>query len=136
MKENFLLLKKYCEKEKFKGWDPYDGLNSRFFQSLSIKNYDIARLIWIQLFKRNPINLRKLFLIDKEYNAKGISLLLRGYCNLFKINKNSFFGNSEDLYKKIVLLADILIKNESKGYSGSCWGYNFDWQARRLFFFS
>ncbi|MDB4859561.1 delta-aminolevulinic acid dehydratase [Candidatus Marinimicrobia bacterium] len=135
MKENFLLLKKYCEKEKFKGWDPYDGLNSRFFQSLPIKNYDIARLIWIQLFKRNPINLRKLFLIDKEYNAKGISLLLRGYCNLFKINQNSFFGKSEDIYKKIILLADILIKNESKGYSGSCWGYNFDWQARRLFFF-
>ena len=86
MKDNFLLLKKYCEKEKFKGWDPYDGLNSRFFQSLPIKNYDIARLIWIQLFKRNPINLRNLFLIDKAYNAKGISLLLSGYCNLFNIN--------------------------------------------------
>jgi NagD protein len=22
---------------------------------------------------------------------------------------------------------------QSKGYSGACWGYNFDWQARRLF---
>ena len=24
---------------------------------------------------------------------------------------------------------------QSKGYSGACWGYNFDWQARRLFLF-
>ena len=30
--ESFIKLKNYCEEENFKGWDPYDGLNSRFFQ--------------------------------------------------------------------------------------------------------
>ena len=29
----------------------------------------------------------------------------------------------------------MLISLQSKGYSGACWGYNFDWQARRLFLF-
>jgi len=29
----------------------------------------------------------------------------------------------------------LLISLQSKGYSGACWGYNFDWQARRLFLF-
>ena len=24
---------------------------------------------------------------------------------------------------------------KAEGYSGACWGYNFDWQARRLFLF-
>ena len=28
-----------------------------------------------------------------------------------------------------------MIHLQSKGYSGACWGYNFDWQARRLFLF-
>src|SRR5690606_36860652 len=27
-------------------------------------------------------------------------------------------------------LADLLIKIKNEGYSGGCWGYNFDWQAR------
>ena len=26
---SFNKLKTYCEKEQFKGWDPYDGLNSK-----------------------------------------------------------------------------------------------------------
>ena len=31
---SFRLLKEYCENEGFKGWDPYDGLNSKVFQAL------------------------------------------------------------------------------------------------------
>lgn len=27
-------LKKYCEKEQFIGWDPYDGLNSKLFHAI------------------------------------------------------------------------------------------------------
>ena len=45
-------LKDYCEKEQFKGWDPYDGLNSRIFQALPFfKNSAICRLAVIQFFK-------------------------------------------------------------------------------------
>ena len=73
--ESLKKLKTYCEKENFKGWDPYDGLNSKIFQATPIKNWDIARLIWIQGFKRSPINFRKLFLVEKQYNSKGIALL-------------------------------------------------------------
>lgn len=36
---------------------------------------------------------------------------------------------------RIEELAELLISLQSKGYSGACWGYNFDWQARRLFLF-
>ena len=134
--KSFISLKHYCEKEEFKGWDPYDGLNSKFFNSIPIKNWDIARLLWIQLFKRSPINLRKLFLVQKDYNPKAIALLLSGYCNLYTISKESdIFGSSEDIKKTINYLSELLISLQSKGYSGACWGYNFDWQARRLFYF-
>jgi len=131
----FLTLKKYCENENYKGWDPFDGLNSRIFQSTPLKNWKLARLAWIQAFKRNPVNLRKLLLIPKEHNSKGIGLFLTGYCNLYKIAKTGdyFFGTKEELLSTISRLADLLISLQSKGYSGACWGYNFDWQNRVFF---
>ena len=134
---SFLQLKSYCEKEQYKGWDPFDGLNSKVFQALPLKHWDVARLAWIQGFKRSPINFRKLFLVPKEHNAKGIALFLSGYCNLFHIAEkgNLKFGTKEEIIGHIVELADLLLKMQNKNYNGACWGYNFDWQARRLFLF-
>ena len=78
-------LKSYCESEQFKGWDPYDGLNSKVFQALPfLKNSALCRLVVIQGFKRSPINFRKIAMVPKDYNAKGIGLFLQGYCNLYK----------------------------------------------------
>lgn len=131
-------LKEYCEKERFKGWDPYDGLNSRVFQSLPfLKRSALCRLIVIQGFKRSPVNLRPLALVPKEYNAKGIGLFLQGYCNLYKAcdSVEGEYGSKEELLCRINELAELLVSLQSKGYSGACWGYNFDWQARRLFLF-
>ena len=135
-------LQHYCEKEHYKGWDPYDGLNSLVFRSLpGLKHSAICRLVVIQGFKRFPINLRRLALVKKDYNPKGIALLLNGYCNLLELVKDvperaSAFGNEASLLHKIHHLADLLISLQSHGdYHGACWGYNFDWQARRVFFF-
>ena len=134
---SFKKLKTYCEAENFKGWDPYDGLNSKVFQALPFKHWDLARLAWIQAFKRNPINLRPLFAVPKQHNAKGIGLFLSGYCKLYQLacNDNSAFGTKTELLERITDLANLLLSMQSKGYSGACWGYNFDWQARRLFLF-
>ena len=136
--DNLFQLKSFVEQEKFKGWDPYDGLNSKVFKATPLQRWDIARLAWIQMFKLNPINLRGLLLIQKEYNSKGIALFLTGYCNLFKYwqqTSDPKFGIEEDIFEKIHYLSDLLINLQSIGYAGACWGYNFDWQARRLFLF-
>jgi hypothetical protein len=125
--ESFEKLKKYCENEDFKGWDPYDGLNSKLFQALPFKHSRFFRLAWIQLFKRNPINLRSLVGIKKDYNAKGIGLFLHSYCLLYKSEPDP------KLLDKIKYLSKLLISLKSEGYSGACWGYNFDWQARAFF---
>lgn len=135
--ESFQRLQNYIEYQGFKGWDPYDGLNSKLFQATPLKHWDLARLAWIQGFKRSPINLRKPLLVPKEYNAKGIGLLLSGYCNLYHLatKGNEQLGTCDELLSKIVFLADLLLELQNKNYSGACWGYNFDWQARRLFLF-
>jgi len=136
---SFLALKSYCEAENFKGWDPYDGLNSKLFQKTPLKKLALARLVLIQTFKRSPFNLRKLFLVPKQHNAKGIALFLNGYSNIYEaIVKEEYIiegFSKEHCLTNINYLAKLLIEMKSNNYSGACWGYNFDWQVRRLFLF-
>lgn len=144
--ESFDRLRAYCEAEDFAGWDPYDGLKSKVAHALlPLKHSAILRLCIIQGFKRCPINLRRLAMVPKEHNAKGIGLFLQGYVNLYKIVKSQKtkvegLGSEEDILQKIMYLADMLLEMRSDKmfpgeYHGACWGYNFDWQARRLFLF-
>lgn len=142
VKESFDRLRTYCETENYKGWDPYDGLNSKLAHAiLPLKHSAILRLCIIQGFKRCPINLRPFALVAKEHNAKGIGLFLQGYCNLYRLVKSQKtnaeeFGCVNEILECINYLADLLISMKSVGdYHGACWGYNFDWQARRLFLF-
>ena len=123
----FNKLLKYVENENFRGWDPYDGLSSKVFKSLFLDRFFIFRLIFIQFFKRSPINFRKILFVQKGYNSKGLALFISSYCNLYKMNAKKKY------YDKIFYLIDKLYENEVKTYSGSCWGYNFDWQARAFF---
>ncbi len=125
---SFLQLQAYVEQEEFKGWDPYDGLNSSFFQTVPLLNRSrLLRLIWIQTFKRCPFNLRKLFGVKKGYNAKGLALFLSGYCKWYQYHK------SKEIKEKIHFLSAKLLQLQSQGWSGACWGYNFDWQARAFY---
>lgn len=135
---SFNRLRTYCEKEDFKGWDPFDGLNSKVFQALPFKHWAFARLVWIQGFKRSPINFRRMLLVPKVYNSMGIALFLSGYSNIYKAQQiagTEIFGKQQDVLDKINYLADLLISLQSKDFSGACWGYSFDWQARLLFLF-
>ncbi len=128
IENSFARLEAFCRAEGYQGFDPFDGLNSRLFQSVPvIKNTAAARLVLIQLVKRSPANFRRLLLIDKDYNPKGLALFLSGYSNLYKKNKNP------DTLETIKFLAGKLIELRSENVSGSGWGYNFDWQARAFF---
>jgi len=125
--ESLERLKRYCENNDFKGWDPYDGLNSRVFSLLPFKCFKIARIYWIQLLKRSPFNLRRLFFVEKGYNPKALSLFISGYVNLYNTYKKP------EHKEKIIYLADKLFDMRSRGFSSHCWGYNFDWQSRAFF---
>lgn len=128
VEKSFEKLEEYCKKENFKGWDPYDGLNSHLFESIPfISKSQIARLIWIQTFKRSPINFRKIAGIKKDYNPKGLGLFLSSYCNMYSKNLNPAYLD------QIQFFSQKLIELQNTQWSGSCWGYNFDWQARAFF---
>lgn len=117
----------HCESQNFNGWDPYDGLNSWIIQKTFLGKSRIFRLAWIQLFKRNPINLRTIFGIKKEHNPKGLGLFLIGYCNLYSKAAQAQY------LSKIEFLSSKLLELQSTGFSGACWGYNFDWQSRAFY---
>ena len=126
-KRSFQKLSDFCSSENYSGWDPYDGLNSWIIQNTPLGKSNFFRLAWIQLFKRNPINFRNFFGIKKEYNPKGLGLFLTGYCNLYNTEPK------EEYLQKINFLSSKILDLKSNGYSGACWGYNFDWQARAFY---
>ena len=55
----------------WRGYDPYDGLNSPLARVLPGK---FARQAWTQLHRRSPINLRPLCGIEPTLNAKTLAL--------------------------------------------------------------
>lgn len=126
---SFLELQKYCKQEGYKGWDPYDGLSSKVFQAMPLlPQKRITRLMWIQFIKKIPLNLRPVLKIEKGYNPKGIALFISGYskiCHLENLREESL--------EQIKFLADKVISLRTPGFSGNCWGYNFDWESRAFF---
>ncbi len=121
-------LTSYCKSEAFRGYDPYDGLNSSFFQALPlISESRLARLAWIQLFKRSPLNIRPVVGIKKEYNPKALGLFLSGYCNLYKMSPE------EEYLKMINFFSSKIEEVVNCNYSGASWGYNFPWQAKAFY---
>ncbi len=128
IEQSFIKLKNYCTSESFKGFDPYDGLNSTLFHAIPfISKNRLARLAWVQLFKRLSVNLRPVAGIKKDYNAKALGLFLSGYCNLY--NKLS----DQEYIDKINFFLGLLSSLVNRSYSGACWGYNFDWQSKAFF---
>jgi rhamnogalacturonyl hydrolase YesR len=119
-------LRQFIEQEDFKGYDPYDALNSPIVRFLSFSQ-TYLRIGFIQALKKAPLNLRPLLLINKGHNPKGLGLFLWGYAKLYQIEKRP------EYLEKIRYLLGLLNSLKNSGYSGHCWGYNFDWQSRAFF---
>ena len=119
-------LQNYIEKERFAGYDPYDALNSPIVRFLSFSQ-TYLRIGFIQALKKTPLNPRPILLIDKGHNPKGLGLFLWGYVKLYQIEKKP------EYLQEIRYLLGLLNSLKSNGYSGHCWGYNFDWQSRAFF---
>jgi rhamnogalacturonyl hydrolase YesR len=119
-------LRSFIEHEGFKGYDPYDALNSPILKTLSL-NQKYLRIAFIQALKKLPVNLRPFLGIKKDYNPKGLGLFLWGYAKLYEIEKNPVYLD------RINRILELLNETKSKGFSGNCWGYNFDWQSRAFY---
>lgn len=110
----------YVERQEYKGYDPYDTLNSvipfRWFGRW-------GEVIATQVQKRNPINIRPLLGIRKGYNPKAMGLFLHAYSLL----QRRF--PERDYSGRLRFLFDWLNTNRSPGFTNACWGYNFGWST-------
>lgn len=108
----------FVEREDFKGYDPYDYLNSwipfRWFGKW-------GQAIPIQIGKLNPLNIRPLMGVKKEENPKGLGLLLQAYCNLYESKREfKYLEKAKYLFERLLVL-------RSANHEHYCWGYNFVW---------
>lgn len=113
-------LYRYIKQEEYGGWDLFDGLNSKVFRLFPLYQSELLRLAWIQFFKRSPVNFRRITIVPKGYNAKGLALFASGLIRMGKVDEAK-------------MLLDMLEGMTCSGYAGISWGYNFDWQARAFY---
>ena len=107
LREIWHRLGEFCAAREWRGYDPYDGLNSPLARLLPGKR---ARQVWTQLHKRSPINLRPLCGIKPQLNSTAVALFAMGS------------GDER--------LLDLLgtLRTPEGG-----WGYPFGWQSRAFY---
>jgi len=110
-----------AEEQDYGGYSKFDALNSRFLMSLTLDNKWL-RLIFTQIVKELPFNVRPLLRVKRSRNPKGIALFARAYFSLYqKTNEIEYLEKGESLIRW-------LLENPSPGCNNLCWGYNFVWQ--------
>jgi hypothetical protein len=117
-------LEKYVSENDYSGYDPYDALNSPILRSLSL-GQKYSRIAIIQFLRRFPLNFRRMLLIRKGHNPKGLGLFLWGYANLSRVAPGKYDS-------QIMRILGLLEEYRSE-CSGNGWGYNFDWQSKAFF---
>jgi hypothetical protein len=112
--------------DDYAGHDPFDFLNSRLFQATPLNQNRIARLVWLQLGKHLPINLRPLLQVPKMRNPKGIALCLAGLLQDYRrTSRPEFLDEAKRLGPWLISQ-----RSDPELWQSPCWGYHFDWQAR------
>lgn len=117
---SFQALSAYCKRYEFRGWDLFDGLNSKLLSATPFYRSKLIRLAWIQFFKRSPVNFRSAAFVPKGLNPKGLALFAMSFMAVGRLAE-----------AKAIL--DRLLQMQCEGYDGISWGYNFPWQARAFY---
>jgi hypothetical protein len=108
------------EAADFSGADPFDALNSRVFARLPFSSLPIARLAWLQLFKKSPYDLRALAKVPPSTSPVTLALAARTY---------ALTGEREKMRRTIERLVNV--RSEHGGHGA--WGYPFPWQAKAFY---
>jgi hypothetical protein len=125
--ETICQLSIWLDKNDYRGYDTFDGLNARFLRPLTFNN-NLLRQVLQQAVRRFPINLRPLLGIAKSRSTKGMGFLARGFMRLHQATGDRTWRD------KAEYALQWLVDNQSQGYSGACWGNHFDYQARGGFY--
>ena len=116
-------LAEWLEKNRYEGYDTFDGLNSRLLAPLTF-NSPLLRTVLQQGIRRFPINLRPIVGISKSPSTKGMGFIARGFLRLHESTGDARWR------KKAEFALQWLMDHQAPGYSGACWGNHFDYQSR------
>ncbi len=116
----------WLEKNDYRGYDTFDGLNAKYVRPLTFET-NFLRTVLQQGVRRFPINLRPILGIPKSYSTKGMGFLARGFIRLHQVTGEKASAD------KAEFALQWLMENQSKGYSGACWGNHFDYQSRSFY---
>lgn len=125
LKNTTLSLLNYCQQNDWAGYEPYDALNSRLFETVPFLDAWLPRLVVTQTLKRSPINIRPLLQISPTQNPKGLGLFLS---SLVLLGRAGAVANGAAIDQLVGRLVDLRSKNTPHW----CWGYNFPWQTRTV----
>jgi len=124
--ESIRRLSCWLEKNDYRGYDTFDGLNARIVRPLTFET-KLLRTVLLQGVRRFPVNLRPVLGIAKERSSKGMGFLARGYIRLHKTTGARTWADRAEF------ALQWLIENRLPGYSGACWGNHFDYQSRGFY---
>jgi hypothetical protein len=116
----------YVVAERFRGYDPYDALTSPLFRLPVLRSSRIARRGAQQILRRTPFNLRPLLAIPKGLSPVTLALVLHAWADLALADPSL----GQQYAVSGALLVSELERLASPGWSGACWGYDFDWETR------
>jgi len=120
--QNLQKLENWVERHEYKGYDPFDGLNS-FFRPLTFGNLFAERILE-QTVRQSPINLRPILGIKPHISTKGMGYMAWGYLFKFKIT-------GDLLYKeKAFHCLEWLAENKAPGFTFHSWANHFDHASR------
>jgi hypothetical protein len=115
-------IRRWGEACDWKGYDPYDALNSPAAPFLTLGTRPGRRAL-TQAVKLSPLNLRPILRIQPDWNAKAIGLVASGYARL------SAAGDTTAGVPARRWL-EWLAANHSGSPTFMAWGYHFDVQTR------
>jgi len=124
--ESILRLSDWLDKNDYRGYDTFDGLNAAFLRPLTFET-KFLRQVLQQGVRRFPLNLRPLLGVKRNRSTKGMGFLARGFIRMHKATGNPQWK------KKAEVALGWLMENQSRGYSGACWGNHFDYQSRSFY---
>lgn len=110
--EGLRSIRAWGEARDWRGYDPYDALNSPLAGRLTLGT-TLGRRLLTQAVKLSPVNLRPALRIEPAWNAKALALVASAY---------AWSGEREPAGRWLAWLVD--------NRSGGGWGYHFPVQTR------
>jgi hypothetical protein len=116
-------IRAWGEERDWRGYDPYDALNSPFARGLTLGT-PLGRRILTQAVKFSPVNLRPLLGVRPTSNAKALALVASAYARLSRASDDEAARGHARRW------LGWLLDHSAPTRTGKGWGYPFDVQTR------